>query len=82
MTKHIFKGTPVHNPYNPRNYMKGGYVYSTPTMTQKQLNNDTVIGILKPGEIVIPVQHKGINLARKAEAWLKSQKIILPFMKR
>jgi len=82
MTKHIFKGTPVHNPYRPRNYMEGGYVYSSPTMTEKQLNNDSVVAVLRPGEIVIPVKHKGYNLARKTEKWLRSQKIILPFMKR
>ena len=82
MTTHIFKGTPVYNPYKPRNYMDGGYVYSSPTMTRKQIDNDSVIAILRPGEIVIPVKHKGFNLARKAENWLRSQKIILPFMKR
>jgi len=62
--------------------MEGGYVYSSPTMTEKQLNNDSVVAVLRPGEIVIPVKHKGYNLARKTEKWLRSQKIILPFMKR
>jgi hypothetical protein len=82
MTKHIFKGTPVYNPYKPRNYMSGGYVYSSPTMTQSQLNNDSVIAILRPGEVVIPVKHKGYNLANMTRNWLKSQNITLPFMKR
>jgi hypothetical protein len=82
MTKHIFKGTPVYNPYKPRNYMSGGYVYSSPTMTKEQLNNDSIIAILRPGEVVIPVKHKGINLAHKTQNWLRSQKLILPFMKR
>lgn len=82
MTKHIFKGTPVYNPYKPRNYMNGGYVYSTPTMTQKQLNNDSVIAVLRPGEVVIPVKHKGHNLAHRVQNWLRNQNITLPFMKR
>lgn len=82
MTRHIFKGTPVYNPYKPRNYMNGGYVYSSPTMTQSQLNNDSVIAILRPGEVVIPVKHKGYNLAHMTRNWLKSQNISLPFMKR
>ena len=82
MTTHIFKGTPVHNPYNPRNFMNGGYVYSTPTMTQSQMNNDSVIAVLRPGEVVIPVKHKGHNLAHKVRNWLTSQNITLPFMKR
>lgn len=77
-----FKGTPIFNKYKPRDLRYGGYVYSSPSMTQKQLDSDSVIAILRPGEVVIPVKHKGHNLARKTEKWLRSQKIILPFMKR
>jgi hypothetical protein len=77
-----FKGTPVFNPHKPRDLRFGGYVYEAEGMTEKQLNNDSVIAVLRPGEIVIPVQHRGINLARKTEKWLRNQKITLPFMKR
>jgi hypothetical protein len=77
-----FKGTPVFNPNKPRDLRYGGYVYSSKAMTQEQLNNDSVISILRPGEIVIPVKHEGHNLANKTRNWLKSQNITLPFMKR
>jgi hypothetical protein len=77
-----FKGVPVFNPRSPRDLRYGGYVYEGKGMTQKQLNNDSVIAVLRPGELVVPVKHKGYNLADKTMRWLRSQKIVLPFMKR
>lgn len=77
-----FKGTPVFNPHKPRDLRFGGYVYSGKGMTQQQLNHDSVIAILRPGEVVIPIKHKGYNLSNKVQNWLKSQNITLPFMKR
>lgn len=77
-----FKGTPVFNPNKPRDLRYGGYVYEGKGMTQKQIENDSVIAVLRPNEIVIPVKHKGYNLAHMTRNWLKSQNITLPFMKR
>ena len=69
-----FKGTPVFNPHNPRDlYKQGGYVYSSPHMTQKQLQNDSVLAVLRPNEIVIPVKH-----AKTVAKFLKSKNIKLP----
>lgn len=78
----VFKGVPVFNKYKPRDLRYGGYVYSSPTMTQKQLDNDSVIAVLRPGELVVPLKHKGHNLAHKVQNWLRSQNITLPFMRR
>ena len=77
-----FKGTPIFNKYKPRDLRYGGYVYEGKGMTQKQLDHDSVIAILRPNELVIPVKHKGYNLAHKVQNWLRSQNITLPFMKR
>lgn len=79
--KHQFKGTPVYNPYLPRDLTNGGYIYKKKNMTQKQLNNDSVIGILRPGEIVIPVKYKNRNSASLVKKYLMSQKIYLPHLK-
>lgn len=77
-----FKGTPIFNPRSPRDLRYGGYVYEGKGMTQKQLNNDSVIAVLRPGELVVPLKHKGYNLAHKVQNWLRSKDIRLPFMKR
>jgi len=77
-----FKGTPIHNPYNPRDLTKGGYIYSTPSMSQKQLQNDSVVGILRPGEIVIPIRYKNRNASALVKRYLLSKKIYLPHLKK
>lgn len=77
-----FKGTPIYNPYRPRIMKDGGYVYPKPNMLNSQLNNDSVLAILQPNEIVIPVKHKGIPLAKKIEKYLKSNNIYLPNFKK
>lgn len=77
-----FKGTPIHNPYNPRDLTHGGYVYSSPSMSQKQLRNDSVVGILRPDEIVIPIKYKNRNTASLVKKYLLSQKIYLPHLKK
>ena len=76
-----FKGTPVVNPYTPRVMKKGGYVNPTKHMIKKQLNNDSVFTILQPGEIVIPVKHKGKPLADKIIKHLAANKIYLKGMR-
>lgn len=77
-----FKGTPIYNPYSPRDHTQGGYVYSTKDMTQKQLHNDCVLAVLRPNEIVIPVSYKGKPVAKLAKKWLLSNKIYLPHLKK
>lgn len=74
------KGVKVYNPRHPRNYQKGGYIYPTSKMSKTQLNNDSVLGILKPGEIVIPTHYKGKPLANKIAKLLKQNNIYLPNM--
>ena len=77
-----FKGTPIHNPYNPRDLTHGGYVYSSPSMSQKQLRNDSVVGILRPNEIVVPIRYKNRNTASLVKKYLLSRKIYLPHLKK
>jgi hypothetical protein len=77
-----FKGTPVYNPWTPRIMKKGGHVYPKANMSKRQLNNDSVLAILQPNEIVIPVKHKGIPLAKKIERYLKNNNIYLPHFKK
>jgi hypothetical protein len=72
-----FKGTPIYN-YKPRHFLKGGFVKSKPNMTKKQLNNDSVLAILQPNEIVIPVKHKGQPLANQIKRYLINNNIYLP----
>jgi hypothetical protein len=82
MKPHKFKGVPVYNPYKPRDLRHGGYVYSRGNMTQEQLNNDSVIAILRPNEIVVPVSHKGRPTAKIVKEYLLSKKIYLPYLKK
>lgn len=75
-----WKGVDVYN-NRPRNYSDGGYIYPKSNMSKEQLRNDSVLGILKPNEIVIPVRYKGKPLARKIVKILKEKNIYLPHMK-
>ena len=75
-----WKGVDVYN-NRPRNYRDGGYIYPKENMSKEQLRNDSVLGILKPNELVIPVKYKGKPLARKIVKILKEKNIYLPYMK-
>lgn len=74
------KGVKVYNPHHIRNYQNGGYIYPKSDMSKKQLNNDSVLGILQPGEIVIPVKYQGKPLAKNIAKLLKRKNIYLPNM--
>ena len=76
-----WKGTEVYNIKNPRNYKNGGLIYGKQNMSKRQLTHDSVIGILKPGEIVIPTHYKGKPLVGKIIKMLKTNNIYLPHMK-
>ena len=77
-----FKGTQVYNPWTPRIMRDGGKVYTKPNMSKRQLNNDSVLAILQPNEIVIPIKYKNKNLANLVETYLKQRKIYLPHFKK
>lgn len=80
--KHHFKGVPVYNPHKPRDLRYGSYIYSGKNMSKKQLKNDSVVGILRPGELVIPVKYKNINTSDLVKKYLLSKKIYLPHLKK
>jgi len=75
-----WKGTEVYNAKR-RDYKNGGLIYSKPNMTKRQLTHDSVLGILKPGEIVIPTHYKGKLLVGKIIIMLRTNNIFLPHMK-
>jgi hypothetical protein len=79
---HLWKGTPVYNPYHPRDLTKGSYIYSKGNMSMKQKHHDSIVGILKPGEIVIPVKYKGRHLAKEIIQMLQDNNIWLPHMRK
>ena len=76
-----WKGTEVYNARQPRNYKNGGLIYTKPNMNKRQLTHDSVLGILKPGEIVIPTHYKGKPLVGKIIKILRTNNIYLPHMK-
>lgn len=53
-----FKGVPIYN-RRPWLYYRGGKIPIRPKMTVQQRINDSVKIIAQPGELVIPVKHKG-----------------------
>lgn len=73
-----WKGTPIFNPYHPRILANGGYVEPREGMTKRQLKHDSVVAILQPNEIVIPVKHKGKPLAKIVKRYLIKNNIKLP----
>jgi len=73
-----FKGTPIYNHRHPRNFLNGGYVEPRQNMTRRQLNKDSVLAILQPGEIVLPVKYKGQQLAKRMKKYLIKNNIKLP----
>ena len=73
-----WKGTPIYNPNHPRILKDGGYVEPRKNMTKRQIKNDSILAVLQPNEIVIPVKYKGIPLAKKVKKYLIKNKIILP----
>jgi hypothetical protein len=77
-----FKDTKIYNPWTPRIMKHGGNVYDKPNMSKRQLNNDSVLAILQPNEIVIPVRYKGKPLASKIQKYLMKNNIYLPHFKK
>lgn len=73
-----FKGTPIYNHHHPRFLINGGYVEPRSNMTRRQKTNDSVLAILQPGEIVIPVKHKNVPLAKQVKRYLVRNNIKLP----
>lgn len=76
-----FKGVPIYNLHRARKLKSGGMIYPKSNMTQKQLRHDSVLGILRPGEIVIPIKYKNKPVAKLAKNWLLKNKIYLPHLK-
>ena len=70
----MFNGTKVYN-NRARNYLNGGYVSKQKNMTLKQLQNDSVRAMLRPGEMVIPVVY-----TKLITKYLKKKNIKLPNM--
>ena len=70
----MFNGVKIYN-NRPRNYIKGGYVSKRHNMTMKQLQNDSISAILKPGEIVIPIKY-----TKLITKYLNKKNIKLPNM--
>ena len=73
-----FKGTSIYNHRHPRNFLNGGYVEPRENMTRRQLNKDSVLAILQPNEIVIPVKYNGKPLAKRIKKYLINNNIKLP----
>lgn len=70
----LFGGVKVFNPRRPRIFYKfGGVVKQSPRMSKSQIGNDSVLAILQPNEIVIPVKH-----AKMVTKMLKQKNIKLP----
>lgn len=78
--EYLYNGTRVYNFHHPRQYKRGGFVYPKKNMTRKQLNDDSIHAMLRPGEMVIPVSYKGKPLAKKIIKYLKNNNIYLPKM--
>lgn len=78
MDKPKFKGTPIYNYRHPRNLLSGGYVEPKANMTNQQKTKDSILAMLQPGEIVIPVKHNGKPLAKMMKKYLIKNNIILP----
>lgn len=78
MDRPKFKGTPIYNYHHPRNFINGGYVEPRSNMTRQQKTKDSILAMLQPGEIVVPVKYKGKPLARKIKKYLIKNNIILP----
>lgn len=78
----FFNDTKIYNPWTPRIMRKGGGVYPKANMSKRQIHNDSVLAVLMPNEIVIPVRYKGKPLASKVEKYLKGQNIYLPHFKK
>jgi hypothetical protein len=78
MDKPKFKGTPIYNHRHPRMFLNGGYVEPRSNMTRRQKTSDSILAMLQPGEVVIPVEHKGVKLAREIKKYLIKNNIILP----
>lgn len=73
-----FKGTPIYNVNHPRVFVNGGYVEPRSNMSRRQRKNDSVLAMLQPGEIVVPVKFKGKPLARMMKKYLIKNNIKLP----
>ena len=78
MDKPKFKGTPIYNHRHPRMFLNGGYVEPRSNLTLRQKKTDSILAMLQPGEVVIPVKHKGKPLAKMIKKYLIKNNIILP----
>ncbi len=78
MDKPKFKGTSIYNHRHPRYFINGGYVEPRSNMTRRQLENDSILAVLQPNEIVIPVKYKGKPLAKMVKKLLIKNNIMLP----
>jgi hypothetical protein len=78
MNKPTFKDTPIYNYHHPRNFINGGYVEPRRNMTRRQKTHDSILSMLQPGEIVIPVMYKKTPLAKQVKRYLLKNSIKLP----
>lgn len=76
-----FKGTRIYNPNRPWSYVQGGSVPFYANMTPRQRVRDSVHAVLMPGELVIPVKHKGFKrgkLVKDVIGYLHNKGVRLP----
>jgi hypothetical protein len=76
-----FKGVKVYNADQPWKYAQGGKIHKKPDMTQKQINNDSVLIVAHPGELIVPVFKKGFEkgeLVKKVVSYLRNLGVRLP----
>lgn len=76
-----FKGTPIYNSGHPWSYVRGGNVPFRANMTPRQKTHDSVQAILMPGELVIPMKHKGFKrggLVKNVIHYLHNMGVRLP----
>ena len=77
----IFHGVKVYNPKQPWMYAGGGKVHTRSDMSLKQRLNDSVKAIVQPGELIIPVVHKGLPngaLVHNVIGYLRRHGVRLP----
>lgn len=75
-----FHGTKIYN-QKPWNYVDGGHVPFHNDMSHRQKTHDSVQAVLMPGELVVPVQHKGFKrgeLVNRVVKYLHTMNVRLP----
>lgn len=63
----LFRGVRVYNPSSPWKFRGGSFVHIKPDMTKKQKENDSVLAILQPGEVVISKKYVNDKLKKVLE---------------